>query len=107
MCTAQCKGLTGLPAAQMSQQKQAAAPAAPKVAQGFRKARVDDEERLAREAERDAQYEANRKKKSTASTFASLYGTKVCALLHEHKVAMPALGLPGLAHERGTTGGDQ
>lgn len=51
-------------------------PAGPKVAQSFRKPRVEDEERLAREAEREAAYQAVRKKKSIAASFASLYGTK-------------------------------
>ncbi len=49
----------------------------PKVAQSFRKRRVEDEERLEREREREAAFEAARKKKSAGSSFASLYGTKV------------------------------
>jgi hypothetical protein len=60
------------------QHKQAQQPAAPKVAQSFRKPKVEDQERLAREAEREAAYQAARKKKSLAASFASLYGTKVC-----------------------------
>jgi predicted RNA-binding protein with PIN domain len=60
----------------LKQQQQAQQPAAPKIAQSFRKPRVEDQERLAREAEREAAYQAARKKKSAAASFASLYGTK-------------------------------
>lgn len=47
------------------------------MAQSFRKPKVEDEERLAREAERETAYQAARKKKSAAASFVSLYGTKV------------------------------
>jgi predicted RNA-binding protein with PIN domain len=60
----------------LKQHKQAQQPTAPKVAQSFRKPKVEDQERLAREAEREAAYQAARKKKSLAASFASLYGTK-------------------------------
>lgn len=65
-----------------SQQKEAQQPAAPKVAQSFRKPKVEDQERLAREAEREAAYQAARNKKSLAASFASLYGTKVWLTRH-------------------------
>ncbi len=54
-----------------------AVPAAPKLAQSFRKPKLEDEERLAREREREKAYLAARKKTSTSASFASLYGTKV------------------------------
>lgn len=59
------------------QHKAQAVPSAPKLAQSFRKPKLEDEERLAREREREKAYLAARKKTSTSASFASLYGTKV------------------------------
>lgn len=75
------------------QQKQAQQPAAPKVAQSFRKPKVEDPERLAREAEREAAYQAARKKKSLAASFASLYGTKVCLTPTMRRYNVPVIAV--------------